>query len=235
MRWIEKSLWVGAAMMLAATAAQAQILVVRASGPSAGRFKPGSTLPVTAKVALKAGDVVTLLDSNSSWTLRGPGNLSVQTRQAPNAAPRLMAIDAQRARVGATRPVDADFATPDNIYLIDVARPGATCVADVSAAWLWRADGKAFAKTTITAPDGTSAEVEWPVGQQTREWPKALPLALGATYAMTGDTGDARITLKPLGAPAGPVEAGQALAANGCAAQLDLLAAQLAAIKDAGS
>lgn len=231
MRWIEGSLLVIGACLLAAPAS-AQILVVRATGPSAGKFKPGSTLPATAKVALKAGDIVTLLDERSSWTLRGPGTLPVQARQAPAAAPRLMSVAERRARIGAVRTPDADSTVRPNLWLIDMAQPGPVCLVDAAAPLLWRADEKPAGVTTLTGPDGAKADIDWAGGQETRPWPSTLPLRPGGTYRLSGlgVSGGTSVTVKPL--PAAPdtvADAGRALLANGCAAQLDLLVAQMAA------
>lgn len=237
MRWIERAtLIAGAYMACAAMVADAQILVVRASGPSAGKFKPGSALPVTAKVTLKAGDIVTLLDERSSWTLRGPGTLPVQARQAPAAAPRLMSVAERRARIGAVRTPDADATVRPNLWMVDVGQSGPVCIADVSPL-LWRADEKPVGRMTMSGPDGASAEIDWAVGVETQPWPKAVPVVAGATYRIAG-MGLARetsVTVKPLApAPDTVAAAGKALLANGCTAQLDLLVVQMAAMGKAG-
>ncbi|MET0371654.1 MAG: hypothetical protein ABW039_09790 [Sphingobium sp.] len=227
----------GLGALLIAPAVQAQILVVRATGPSAPKFKAGSVLAATAKVALKPGDLLVLLDERSSWSLRGPGSFPVRARQAPAAAPRLMSVDERRARIGAVRTPDADSTTRPNLWLIDIAQPGPTCIVDPAAPLLWRADEKAAARTSITGPTGASATLDWNAGQETRAWPATLPIVPGATYRITGGAKETSVIVKPLpSSPDSVAGAGKALLDNGCSAQLDLLVAQMgAAGRQAGS
>ena len=72
----------------AAVSASAAVLVVRSSGPSARGFPAGKALPDSEKLTLKANDVVVLLDSRGTRTLRGPGKLQRRPRPARRAAPR---------------------------------------------------------------------------------------------------------------------------------------------------
>jgi hypothetical protein len=222
------------ALLLTASAADAQVLVVRATGPSAGRYKAGMALPPTAKVTLKQGDLLVLLDERSSWTLRGPGTLPVQARQTAVAAPRLMSVDERRARIGAVRTPDADALTRPNLWLIDVAQSGPACIVDAKAPQLWRADEKAAGRTTVSGPAGASGIVDWSPGQEIAAWPAGVPIVPGGVYHLSGP-GNASVTLKPLASPPDSVaDAGKALIANGCTAQLDLLVAQMAAAGKAG-
>ncbi len=78
------------AALLASTSAAAAVLVVRSSGPSAAAYPPGKALPDTHMLKLKASDMIVLLDSRGTRTLRGPGNFSVLP--APLRPPRRAAV-----------------------------------------------------------------------------------------------------------------------------------------------
>ena len=131
-----------------ASSAWADALVVRASGPSAKLYPAGRKLADGGSVTLKAGDVVTLLDAKGTRTLRGPGSFGVTAASAAPASNVALAalLDTKRvrrARTGAVRGTLGEApATPKrpNLWLVDVAQPGALCFADPAAVRLWRAD-----------------------------------------------------------------------------------------------
>lgn len=56
----------------AATPAAADVLVLRASGPSAASLSPGRRLATGTRLALRAGDQLTLLDGRGTIVLSGP-------------------------------------------------------------------------------------------------------------------------------------------------------------------
>src|SRR5215213_12039980 len=84
------------AVALSSTAAVASVVVVRSLGPSSKAYPPGKTLPESASISLKGGDVVTLLGPSSARTLRGPGNF-----EAKQVA--LASANGKRGRFGALR------------------------------------------------------------------------------------------------------------------------------------
>jgi hypothetical protein len=67
--------FLAATLLLAgASAAMADILILRADGPSARSFPPGRRLSDNARIVLKAKDELILLDGHGhTRTLRGPG------------------------------------------------------------------------------------------------------------------------------------------------------------------
>jgi hypothetical protein len=75
---------------------QASVIVVRSSGPSASSYPVGMALAGNQVITLKANDVVVLLDSRGSWTLRGPGRFRAAASASAMASSR-------RARFGAVR------------------------------------------------------------------------------------------------------------------------------------
>jgi hypothetical protein len=210
-------------------AAYADTLVVRASGPSAKSYPAGRKLPDGGSVVLKAGDVVTLLDAKGTRTLRGPGSFGVTASSAQvSGAPLTALLDTKRvrrARTGAVRGTIGEAAAVlrrPNLWLVDVAQPGAICFADPAAVRLWRGDA-AKAATARISGGGKQASVAFAAGESIAAWPAALPVTVGAAYRIEG--------VKPVEvrfAGVGLVEQGldkvaDGLIAKGCDAQLDLL------------
>ena len=233
MGWARRAFALGTLAVLgAAVPAAAETLVVRASGPSARSYPPGSKLADGGSLLLKAGDVVTLLDAKGTRTLRGPGRFGVTA--AASAAPATNVTLAalldtkrvRRARTGAVRGTVGDapaVARRPNLWLVDIAQPGALCVADPAAVRLWRADAAKPAAVRISG-GGTQAQASFAAGEAIAAWPAALPVKDGATYRI--ETGGRSIDVRfaMLGAAgAGLDSTASALIAHDCKAQLDLL------------
>ena len=69
----------------ATNAAQAQSIVVRSSGPSATVYPQGKKLAVNAKVTLKPGDKLTVLDKAGTRVLAGPGSFTMDGKVSRDA------------------------------------------------------------------------------------------------------------------------------------------------------
>lgn len=213
----------------AATAASADILVVRSVGPSAKLYPPGKSLPENGKITLKPADMLVVLDGRGTRTLRGPGTFAAN---APQAAPSggtqtASAPPARRARIGAVRSVGtASPARPATLWHVDVAKSSNICLADKNSVTLWRADATKPVTLTIAREGGASEKVNWPAGQPTLAWPTDLAIAEGADYRLNwnGAASPTRIKFKALPTkPAGLEDTAALLIANQCDAQLDLL------------
>jgi hypothetical protein len=215
--------------------AQAEVLVVRAIGPSASAYPAGRTLPDAAKLSLRAGDQITLLDDRGTRALKGPGVFTAAGGAAAQGGSTLAALVGQRgerrARIGAVRNVTAE-ATPaavsrrPNIFVVDVAQSGATCLADPTAVTLWRSDTNPTGTTTVTGTGGATAKLNWGRGQATQAWPSALPVTDGASYQFAGPATTATVRIKLLkGQPSGLRDMASMLIAADCKAQLDTLIA----------
>jgi hypothetical protein len=220
------------AMMGAAAPVLADTLVVRASGPSARSYPPGAKLADGGSLLLKAGDVVTLLDAKGTRTLRGPGRFGVTA--AANAVPASNATLAalldtkrvRRARTGAVRGTVSDapaVAKRPNLWLVDIAQPGALCVADPASVRLWRADASKPLNVRIIG-GGAQAAASFPAGEAMAAWPATLAVKDGAAYRVETGERSTEIRFALLGAvDAGLDTTASALIAHGCQAQLDLL------------
>ncbi len=213
-----------ALLISGATAASADVLVVRASGPSASTYPAGRSLPDSARITLRGGDTLVVLDARGTRTFRGPGTFTPATAAA--AAPRTaQTADNRRARIGAVRSAGIVPASPSSIWQIDVSQGGTVCLANTSEVTLWRPDASQTASLAI-AGSGASRTLNWPAGNVTADWPSDLPIANGARYQLSqsGTTVPTSITFRTLGsAPVDMQAVAQALIANGCQEQLDLL------------
>jgi len=219
----------------------AETMVVRATGPSATTYKPGSRLADGGAVVLKAGDVVTLLDAKGTRTLRGPGSYSVSA--AASAAPAngvmLAALldtkRVRRARTGAVRgnASEAPAAPPHrpNLWMVDIAQSGTLCVADPAAVRLWRADAAKPATVRISG-GAVNAAASFAAGESVAAWPTMAPVRDGAAYRLSDGARVTELRFALLGpTPTGLDGTASSLMAHQCTAQLDLLV-ETAALAD---
>jgi hypothetical protein len=214
--------------------AMAQIMVMRAQGPSAGVYRAGTLLPANRPLVLRAGDHVTLLEGGGTRQFDGPGSFlpqgpSAQARGAlvalfshnPPPPSRLGAARGLASEASAARPL----APPANIWQIDVASPGDFCVAAGQPVELWRRDTNAASIVITRMSDNGKRTLAWPAGAASLEWPADLPLTDGEAYLVwTSDGMDAGVIWRAVDAPSGDWTgfAGQLLQ-KGCFAQLDTL------------
>ena len=227
MSWVPNSVLarrlIAAALLLTATGASADILVVRSSGPSAKGFPPGKRLPEAARLALRAGDQLIVLDGRGTRVIRGPGTFTagVPVGRIASAAP----VADRRARIGAVRGLERGELRPPSIWHVDVARSSNVCVADGSRLTLWRADPAKPLTLNIGGPGGQSRQLAWQPGSSTLAWPSDLPVRDGAEYRLSwnGGTTPTQIRFRTMAdKPAGLEDMAQALIRNQCTAQLDL-------------
>lgn len=224
-----------AAMLTLPAAALAQTLVVKSAGPSAGSYPAGRQLAANARVSLRAGDSLTLLDNRGTRTLSGPGVFAVgATNVAANNADSGIAalIGARRvshARTGAVRGVieDTTPARSPNLWYVDITRTQTACEPDPASVMVWRPDIDADAAYTIKADKtGHKATVKFARGEAVEAWPAALPVGDGAAYTLTGPglAAPVAVTFAKIDAQQPQAEqVATTLIAHRCQAQLDLL------------
>lgn len=216
-----------ALLVSTAAAAAANVLVVRSSGPSAKSYPPGRSLPDNARITLRSGDTLVILDSRGTRTFRGPGSFN-PAEAARAGTQTVQTANGRRARIGAVRSAGFVPATPTTIWDIDVTQSGTACLTGTSGVQLWRPDSNEAATLTIAGPGGASQTVAWPSGNATVGWPAALPIADGAEYEMrlTGSPVPARVRVKRVPTPAADLQSvAETLIRNECGEQLDLLVA----------
>jgi hypothetical protein len=211
---------IGAAVLAlsSASVSMATVLVVRAAGPSAKVYPPGKALPESAKIQLRQGDSLMLLNTNGARTLRGPGTFAVA-----GAAGDLPSAASRRARFSAMR--SGDVPLNPSPWNLDITQSGKLCVANPSKLTLWRPQKDDAIRVTIKGGGGEQT-LDWAAGQDTIAWPSSLPVTSGAEYQISQpDSGDmARVTFVTLANPPGDsIGTAQSLIANGCDNQLDVL------------
>ncbi len=207
----------------AAGPAAANVLVVRSSGPSARLYPAGRSLPDTARITLRSGDTVVILDARGTRTFRGPGNFNPAT--AARAGTRIAENGGRRARIGAVRSAGI-VASPTTIWHIDVSQSGTMCLAGTSNVMLWRPEAGQTTALTISGPGGASRSVQWPAGRSAVAWPSDLPIADGGAYQFrqAGVAVPTQITFRTLNSQPSDMQAvAAALIQAGCQEQLDLL------------
>ena len=229
---------IAAGFAFMAVTAQAQSVVVRSTGPSAATYPQGKKLAAKAKVTLKAGDKLTVLDKAGTRILAGPGSFTLDgsVNRDAGVATRVAGVLAStgaRTRTGAvrgapgpTRPADAPNA-PDNVWYIDVSKGGAYCVANPSSLVLWRPNRSEEANAKLSLAGGKPVDIVWKKGNPLKLWPTAsLPVVDGARYTFSDPVGPSvTITLHLLPTtPADDLSAAAMLADKGCASQLDVFA-----------
>jgi hypothetical protein len=238
-----------AAALALPSAALADALVVRSTGPSAVTYPIGRRLPPTERIVLRAGDRVVLVGEGATRTLAGPGNFPVRATTRTTQSRRstlnnyLSASGGSISRTGAVRGGTSAEVSAPNLWLVDVRRGGNFCVADAANLTLWRPDMSEDTLLTVQVEGQAGgqarvrASVSFVAGQNFRGWPSAtVPVTTGQAYRISGPGLDqpTQITLIPLtlppatGTAADAESVANALADHGCTAQLAQLGDQLA-------
>lgn len=241
---IAKCLMIPVAAMAALampSAALADALVVRSSGPSAASYPVGRRIAPTERIVLRAGDRVTVVGEGPSRTLTGPGNFPARGGPATTVGAAstlgryLSATGGTISRTGAVRGAGADMPqSPPNLWVVDINQGGTRCVVDLANVTLWRASHEGDTLLTIenVADANERAQLAFVDGQNFRRWPSdTLPIRSGVTYRITGPgmTDANSVSFVALGAaPADAESAATALANAGCMTQLAQLGDQLA-------
>lgn len=224
---------VGASLSVSGAAAAG--VVVKSAGPSAGTYPVGKKVADSSTVTLRAGDKITVLTNGGTKVMQGPGTFRVgegATRTRARFARLTRQGAASRARTGAVRGGSKGSTTMPNLWLVNVAAAGTTCLYDLENVTLWR-PGTAEKQSYTIAPQGgdVTLDVNFVGSEPTRALdPEGLKLADGETYTITapsteeaaGEAVDVKIvalteTYRQ------PDALAAALAENGCFGQLSAL------------
>jgi hypothetical protein len=210
-------------------------IVVASSGPSADRFPAGKKLDDDARITLRKGDSVTVLDRHGTKVLRGPGrfNVSDPKRPLPNPAFAILTRlrSSGRTAIGAVRTGEDGQPLSPNLWYVDFARPGAKCLADPANLNLWRTDTEASAQYRIASAGRIETTIYFGKDDALAAWDNSkLPVAADQTYLITNEDGEevSELTFVILTQiPDDQEGLASVLIDNGCTAQLDLLAEHL--------
>ncbi len=218
----------GIALAMTTVSAEAAVLVVRSSGPSAKAYPAGRALAENLPIMLRNNDVVILLDSRGTRTLRGPGNYSTSA-SAGGSTSAVAALsgqsNARRSRVGAVRGGPTGATSGRNVWQADIGRSGNVCIANPADIGLYRAESNAAGRVTLKELGSDRvATVDFAAGQKNAAWPTALPVAPGNRYEIRGGGATVTLSARPIApVPAGLEGLAQSLIRNDCQAQLDVL------------
>ncbi|ODU21030.1 MAG: hypothetical protein ABS87_08130 [Sphingomonas sp. SCN 67-18] len=219
-------------------------IVVRSSGPSAKSYPPGKALADNARITLRAGDQIVILDGRGTRTVKGPGTFDTASASVASGATatarRILSTQSTAERRGGavrgTAPATVSTRNP-NLWFVDLSQSATVCVADPANVRLWRADASADATATLTAANGRSAPVRLERNVNVVSWPAALlPVTDGAEYSISGlSLSPVKIKVALLGPnPQGIEGTATALIQRGCNTQLDLLI-ETVAVPDSGT
>lgn len=234
-----------AGLMLAGTATAAP-LVVRSTGPSAKAFPAGKALADDAKIVLKAGDTLVLLDGKGTRTISGPGTFSASGSSvaAASAGSTLAALASgggeRRARIGAVRSasgVDKNAGKNPNMWFVDVTKSANVCVANPAGVTVWRPDATGAATVNVSGPNGASGAINLAAGQADGAWPANVPITDGGQYKLSWAGAKAPTALKMMVLQPGsgnPTDLAQSLIKAGCNTQLDMMIQAMAPANPAG-
>jgi hypothetical protein len=234
-----RRLGLAAAAAIAAIAcvgtAAAQSMVVRSTGPSAGKYPAGAKLKSADRLTLVAGDKIVLMQAGKTRTLSGPGTFgatgTVQASQSlgGNVTRMLAKGPTMRSRGGFSRgPGDetpANVRAP-NLWLLDYREAGTFCVLDPAILMLWRPNMEGDTALEIESA-GKKATVAIVDGANFRKWPTdVLPVQYGTDYRLSGGGLAKPVTVRFAAIENAPdtVEGSiDMLMAKGCSPQLNRL------------
>lgn len=187
-----------AAAALGVTPAMAQAVVVRASGPSAAKFPTGKKLADGAKVALEAGDTLTVLDRAGTRVLKGKGSFTIDSKvirdrgvvgMLSRSLNNPTSIRAGAVRGAVLPGVETRPLLPKSVWIANIDRGGKVCVPQGSDVYLWRGSNTTRRTTSLGAAEGgTMVTLLFPPRTSGVAWPSAtLPLIAGRSYRMNDD------------------------------------------------
>ena len=226
--------------------ASAQSMVVRSTGPSAGKYPSGTKLKSTDKLTLVSGDKVVLMQAGKTRTLSGPGTYgataTIQANQSMGATVTRMLSTGptMRSRGGFSR--GGEEAAPvnvraPNVWLLDYREGGTFCVVDPATLMLWRPNMEGDTALEIES-GGKKATVAIVDGANFRKWPTdTLPVQYGVDYRLSGAGLRSPVTVRftAMGTVPDTVEGSvDMLMAKGCTPQLNRLVDAMSETETAG-
>lgn len=246
MRWIKKSKAAALASLcliavIPFAGLQAEPVVIKYDGPNSQNYKPGKKLLPTAKISLKAGEILTVLDERGTRTLRGPGTFSASSAVSAssvsntNLASLIKTSSVRRARTGAVRgetPPQQTQLSP-SLWYVDISKSAKFCVADFQSVQLWRSGATdTQPAVTIASPSGSNATVKFGKSRTTVRWPSTIAPVDGGIYTIAGPGNANKISIEMVKIDVTGEERLDTLAVKlierGCQAQSELLAATFA-------
>lgn len=208
-----------------ATAAAADVLIIRAVGPSARSYPVGTRLPDDATLRLARGDSVSILRASGTRVFRGPGAFRAD---APPRPAEIVLAETRRG-LGATRGAPPrPVSRFTSIWHLDASSSGPACFSPDTPLMLWRPEFGMPVQLDFTSRDGAKQRISWPAGQQILTLSPAGQLSEGATieYHQPKASRPTRISLRAVQVDQADEEAvALALMKHGCRGQIDTFVA----------
>ena len=228
-----KRLILTVSMCALATAAHAQLLVVRATGPSAGNYAPGKMLAATSTVTLAAGDEVVVMDGSGTRSLKGPGSFPAKGGASTSAGlgTALASLgdrtSNRMARTGAIRGGGPAPALLPTLWSVDTTTGGTFCLVPGNDAELWRAETSTTASVPVRkGDDGRPAYASFAAGAATAPWPAANAPRADGEYLVGPDANAQSVTIHVLpDTPGDLASLAAAFGRSGCQRQIAFLRA----------
>lgn len=189
-----------AVTMGAAAARAANLVVVEARGID---LKPGAEIDGSKPLALKDGQVVTLISpSGEIIKLHGPSNAAPAPTQGGSTvdvkgALRTLVTQelADNSELGVVRGA-ADDPVPPQPWLVDVTRDGTRCLPANYPVVFWRPGGGGASAVTIAPYDRSwLVRTEWQAGTDRLPLGAAVPLRNRQTYVIRVGNKETAVTL----------------------------------------
>lgn len=161
-----------AACALPAASADAQALVLGATGQTAQQYKVGTTIKYGTMI--RAGDRITILDANGTRYIIGPKAVTAtaDSRLSASVASALVNEGGRHERLGAVRAMNAPPRVPaiggkqpPSLWSVDIRYGGTRCFLPGMKPELWRAS-EADTKELKLTEDGHAVPVKWPAGAE---------------------------------------------------------------------
>lgn len=238
MSWVNRTIVVAtlaaASAVLPAQSALAGV-VVSSSGPSASQFPIGRKIADSERITLRAGDTLTVLDSNGTRVLRGAGTyeLGQQSARAGNRAFASLTAQrsASRARTGAVRNANAEVRKP-NLWFVDVTQSGKVCLANAEQIRLWRAETAEEGRFAISqsGDNAASGTITFLQNEMLSGWAEGSVPQAGTQYLIAPLQGGeaARVEFSFVGeTPDNPESLAEMLIEQGCMNQLEELSSAM--------
>ena len=217
------------------TALAEDLIVIESNAPGLAN---GTVVADGNAIEVPAGAKVVLVGmSGKTVPLSGPykgvpsaGSGKSDSRLTAVVASLLQPRQEETGSVGAVRAIDwrkDHVKTAGDVMLLDAGQSGTQCAADAKQAALTRNPAAAADKVVLMSADnGATETLSWPIGKPSLAWPAGVPLEDGNTYLveLPPQSAVTQFTVKLLNKPAAnDVERAVQLSEAGCKAQALLM------------
>ena len=194
--------------------ASAQYLVLRTNPPTTARYPIGRALDSRSRIVLDPNEFISIWGpaARASFAAR-----EVSRRRLRRDLGKARRISRQSRLMG----MRGEGERPTDFWYLDTTRGGSYCAPDRREIILWRPPAAQIA-LTLRPARGRRIAIDWPANQETRAWPRGVPIAFGSRYRLTRGRGRPVLIIfrRVDSAPTDLFLLARALIENDCGAQL---------------